>query len=188
MFSKFSSGKFIATNISVYLESLENSSSEGLVLYRGVSKEHYLPTDGDYSFFSKDKSFAEDYGDYIWKCLFGKMNIFISYKKESLEELYNNGIILRDHYIEDMWDKIDDDIKDLYNYDEFGHIDTWGYKSADHAYRSRYTDSDTWEMIEKTHGALDYILSKYDGVELLEDGRITYYLRTDKIVNYERVG
>lgn len=134
-------------------------------------------------FFSDSKDFAEDYGDYIWECTFKPMNIFISYKKQFLQELYDNGIVLRDEYIEDMWDKIDDEIKGLYNYDEYSSFDKWGYKSAESAYASRYTDSDTWEMIEKSHGALDYILSKYDGVKLLEGGYVTYYIRTDKIIS-----
>lgn len=46
-------------------------------------------------------------------------------------------------------------------------------------------NSDTWEMIEKSHGVLDFILSKYDGVELIEGGEVTYYLRTDKILSCE---
>lgn len=40
-------------------------------------------------------------------------------------------------------------------------------------------------MIEKSHGVLDYILSKYDGVILLEGGQKTYFVDTSKMVDYE---
>jgi len=179
--------KFIKTTIREYLnEQILNN----LVLYRGEEKEYLKPTDNKYSFFAHDKSVAEDYGDYIWKCTFNKMNLFISYDKNSIEELYNNGFKLRDTYIEDNWGKSGtsyDDVIGLYDYDENNNnSDTWGYKSANHLISSPFFDSDTWEMIEHTDGVLGYIFSKYDGVVLLEGGQKTYYVRTDKIINLVR--
>lgn len=178
--------KFIATTIREYLnEEILNN----LTLYRGEEKEWLKPTDNDYSFFAEDKSFAEDYGDYIWKCIFKPLNLFISYKKESIVELYDNGFKLRDTYIEDNWGKMGtsyEDVIGLYDYNENSKFDEWGYKSAESVISSPYFNSDTWEMIEHSDGVLDYILSKYDGVALLEGGQITYYVRTDKIINCER--
>jgi hypothetical protein len=167
---------------------LNEQTINSLVLYRGEEKEWLKPTDNEYSFFAKDKSFAEDYGDYIWKCTFKPLKLFISYNKESIIELYDNGFKLRDNYIEDNWNKKGtsyDVSADLYDYDENGNFDDWGYKSAQHVIASPYFDGDTWEIIEHTNGVLDYILSKYDGVALLEGGKVTYYLRTDKIINCE---
>ena len=40
----------------------ENKNS--LILYRGEEKDFLHPLDSDYSFFSKDISFAKDFGDY----------------------------------------------------------------------------------------------------------------------------
>jgi len=159
-----------------------------LVLYRGEEKDWLKPTDNDYSFFSESKSFAEDYGDYIWKCFFEPLNLFVSYNKDSIIELYNNGFKLRDTYIEDNWGKMGtsyEDVIGLYDYDESGNPDDWGYKTANHLMSSPYFNSDTWEMIESSNGVLDYIISKYDGVIMLEGGQKTYYVRTDKIINCE---
>jgi hypothetical protein len=172
--------KLIKENI---LKIIKEQEQNNLVLYRGVEDENMNPTDMDYAFFAEDITFAEDYGEYIWKCSFKPLKLFISFDLKHLKELYNNNIILRDFYIEDMWDKLDEDIKELYNYDENISSDEWGYKSAEAAYNSRYTDSDTWEMIERTPEALDYILSKYDGVKLLEGGEVTYYIDTNKIIS-----
>lgn len=178
--------KFIATTIREYLnEQVLNN----LKLYRGEEKDWLKPTDNTHSFFAHDKSFAEDYGDYIWKCSFKPMNLFISYDKSSINELYINGFKLRDTYIEDNWGKGGtsyDEVVDLYDYDESKNSDNWGYKSANHVISSPFFNSDTWEMIEHTDGVLDYIFSKYDGVVLLEGGQKSYYLRTDKIINCER--
>jgi len=116
------------------------------------------------------------------------MNLFISYDKSSINELYANGFKLRDTYIEDIWGKGGtsyDEVVDLYDYDESKKSDNWGYKSANHVISSPFFNSDTWEMIEHTDGVLDYIFSKYDGVALLEGGQKSYYLRTDKIINCE---
>ena len=168
----------------VICECLNEQQLNDLVLYRGEEKEWLKPTDNNYSFFSEDKSFAEDYGDYIWKCVFKSLNLFISYKKESIVELYNNGFKLRDTYVEDNWGKLGtsyEDVVGLYDYDENGRFDDWGYKSAQHLISSPYFNSDTWEMIEHTNGVLDYILSKYDGVVLLEGGQETYYVRTGEL-------
>lgn len=178
--------KFIATTIREYLnEQMLNN----LILYRGEEKDWLTPTDNTYSFFAHDKSFAEDYGDYIWKCTFKPMNLFISYDKNSIIELYNNGFKLRDTYIEDNWGKGGtsyDEVVGLYDYNENTSSDNWGYKSAESVINSPFFDSDTWEIIEHTDGVLDYIFSKYDGVVLLEGGQKSYYLRTDKIINCER--
>lgn len=182
----FNLKKYIHVTIREYLnEQMLNN----LTLFRGEEKEWLKPTDNTYSFFAQDKSFAEDYGDYVWKCTFKPMNLFISYEMTSISELYNNGFKLRDNYIEDNWMKGGtsyDEVVDLYDYDESKTSDNWGYKSANHAIASPFFNSDTWEMIEHTDGVLDYILSKYDGVVLLEGGQITYYLRTDKIISCER--
>lgn len=165
-------------------QSLNEETFDHLTLYRGVDEDYPHPTISDYSFFAKDKSFAEDYGEYIWKCTFEPLNLFISYKDSSIKELYDNGFKLRDEYIEDMWDE-SDEWQDIYDYDEYGDFDDWGFKSAEHLISNPYLGSDTWEMIENSHGVLDYILSKYDGVVLLEGGQVTYYLDTDKIINCE---
>lgn len=156
-----------------------------LVLYRGVTNKSLKPTSNNYAFFAEDESFAAGYGSYVWKCTFKPLNLFISYSKKYIQELYDNGFKLRDTYIEDMWNKISLDIKNLYNYDDTKYSDDWGYKSAEHLELSPYFVSDTWEMIEKSNGVLDYILSNYDGVVLLEGGQKTYYLRTDKIIDCE---
>lgn len=157
-------------------------NENNLILYRGEEKDFLHPLDNDYSFFAKDKSFAEDYGDYIWKCIFKPLDLFISHKAESIKELYDNGFKLRDNYIEFNWgNSTTDNIRDLYDYDENKPFDSYGYKSYKHVIKSPYFQGDTWEMIEHTTGVLDYILSKHDGVELLEGGQITYFVRTDKI-------
>lgn len=179
---------YILTSLEKYLlENNSNNQQQSLSLYRGEDDEGYKPTDREYAFFSTSKSFAEGYG-YVWKCDFEPMKIFISYTKESAEELYKEGFKLRDQYIEDMWDKIDPIIKDLYEYNpQSSDIDNWGYKSSEHLNKSPYFHSDTWEMIENNYGVLDYILSKYDGVSLLEGGEVTFYLPTDKIKICRRV-
>lgn len=178
--------QIIATTIREYLnEQMLNN----LILYRGEENDWLKPTDNKYSFFAYDKSFAEDYGDYIWKCTFKPMNLFISYDKNSIIELYENGFKLRDDYIEFNWGKEGtsyEDVIGLYDYDENKSSDSWGYKSAAHAISSPFFNTDTWEMIEHTDGVLDYIFSKYDGVVLFEGGQKTYYLRTDNIINCER--
>jgi hypothetical protein len=162
----------------------ENKIFNNLILYRGEEKSFLSPKDNDYSFFAEDKSFAEDYGDYIWQCKFYPVNIFLSYSENSIHELYNNGYKLRDEYIEINWGiegTSYEGVKDLYYYNENESIDNWGYKSAEDVIKSPFFASDTWEMIEHSEGVMDYILSKYDGVALLEGGQLTYYVRTDKI-------
>lgn len=179
--------KFITTTIREFL--IEQITND-LTLYRGEEKDYLKPTDNDYSFFAKDKSFAEDYGDYIWKCSFKPVDLFISYDKNSIKELYNNGFKLRDNYIEDNWGEAGtsyEEVIDLYDYDEQGNPDNWGYKSAEHLISSPFFSSDTWEMIEHTDGVMDYILSQYDGIVLLEGGQQTFYIRTDKIINCEQL-
>lgn len=169
-------------------EFLNEHVMNDLILYRGEEDSGIMPTDNEYSFFAKDKSFAEDYGDYIWKCSFEPVNLFVSYDKNSIKELYDNGFKLRDEYIESNWGKAGtsyQDVIDLYDYNEQENFDNWGYKSAEHLISSPYFHSDTWEMIEHSDGVLDYIISKYDGVVLLEGGQLTYYIRTDKIINCE---
>lgn len=42
-------------------------------------------------------------------------------------------------------------------------------------------------MIEMTEGVMEYILSKYDGVALLEGGAVTYYIDTHKITNCDLI-
>jgi len=158
------------------LEKLMNK----LVVYRGES-EDYTPTDNDYNFFAEDLSFAEDYGDNVWVCEFSPLNLFVSYEKKYIEELYDNGYILSDEYVEDMWEKQTDNMGKIYNYN-IPNVEN-GYKTASDFLAS--TGSDTWESIEKSHGVMDYILSKYDGVILLEGGQVTYYIRTDKIIKCE---
>jgi hypothetical protein len=174
--------KFIKITIK---EFLNEQTLHNLILYRGVTKEFLTPKDKKYNFFSKDKHFAEDYGKYVWECTFKPVNIFISNKLESIQELYDNGFKLRDTFVEENWEYEPNDIKELYDYDEIKSLDERGYKSAQHTYKSRYINTDSWNMIENTDGVLEYILSKYDGVELSEGGLTTYYLRTDKIVNFK---
>ena len=176
--------KYIKTTMTEFINEVY---LKGLILYRGVDNANIYPNDNEYSFFAENKSFAEDYGDYIWKCTFSPLNIFTSYKSEGIHELYNNGFKLRDYYIEDNWDTLVDSgdvVIGLYDYSSDMEIDDMGYKSAEDTMKSPYIGSDTWEMIEKTDGVLDYILSKYDGILLLEGGEKTYYIRTDKIVDY----
>lgn len=159
-----------------------------LILYRGVPKESQKPTDNNYTFFAENKKFAKDYGKYIWKCTFKTLNLFISYKEESIVELYKKGFKLRDSYIEFNWGKLENSYEDVinaYDYDKTTSSDNWGFKSANDYISSPYFDSDTWEAMEHTNGVLDYILSKYDGIVLLEGGDITYYLDTTKIIDSE---
>lgn len=175
--------KMIITN---YLNFVNEQIVHNIILYRGVEDENYKPDDNDYSFFAESLNFASDYGDFIWKCKFINMNLFISYKEEFINELYNNGLKLKDEYIEFNWDNeniITPEIKKLYRYDK--NSDNNGYLSAHDVIKSPYFHSDTWEMIEKSHGVLDYILSKYDGVILLEGGQKTYFVDTSKMVDYE---
>lgn len=161
---------------------LNEQINNKLVLYKGIEEEWLKPNSNPYSFFSESKKFAIDYGNYIWKCTFEPLNLFVSYDTKSIIELYDSGFKLRDTYIEFNWDGLDDYIYDLYDYDLNTNPDVWGYKSANSLINSPYFGSDTWEMIENTNNVLDYILSKYDGVILLEGGEKTYYIRTDKII------
>lgn len=161
---------------------------KNLVLYRGVEEESQEPTDNDYAYFSSTKEFAEDYGEYIWKCTFKTLNLFISYKKESIVELYKKGFKLRDTHIEFNWGNVGTSYEDAinaYDYDKTTSSDNWGYKSANDFISSPSFGSDTWEAMENTNGVLDYVLSKYDGIVLLEGGSITYYLDTSKIIDSE---
>lgn len=167
-------------DIKKYVRKVIKEHQEKLILYRGVESEDEHPTDDNYTFFAKEKRFAEDYGDYIWECTFKPLNLFVSYTLESLQELYNEGFVLTDTYIEDMWDINGEEYKEYYD-------KNIGYKSAEHAYKSPYAGSDTWEMIEGSYGVLDYIISKYDGVVLLEGGELTYYIDTSKILYCELV-
>lgn len=158
---------------------------ENLIVYRGEA-EGLTPIDNDYNFFSEDLSFAEDYGDAVWKCEFNPLNLFVSYDKNSIIELYDKGYKLSDEYLEDNWEyEKNDDIKNSYDYNVSNTENGFKTASCYISYPSR--SSDTWETYEKSHGVMDYILSKYDGVVLLEGGQVTYYIRTDKIVNSEIV-
>lgn len=165
------------------VEAIVETKFNELILYRGVENKDEYPSDDDYTFFAKNKSFAEDYGRYVWKCHFGKLNLFISYELEYIEELYANGYKLRDEYVEDMWDDVKDNYEEIYDYG----TENDGYKSAEAVASNPHSGSDTWEMIEVSHGVIDYIISKYDGVVLLEGGELTYYLDTTKILKCERV-
>jgi len=170
----------ISTTLKQFLE--KATTLNNITLYRGEEKEQFNPTDNSYSFFAKDKSIAEGYGDYIWTCIFKSINLFVSYEADSVRELYDNGYKLRDEYIEFNWGE-DEDIMKLYDFHPDGNMDDWGYKTPEAAISSPHFDSDTWEMIEHTPGVMDYILSKYDGVMLLEGGSLTYYIDTGKIVS-----
>lgn len=165
-------------------QTLIETKVDKLILYRGVESEEQDPQNNDYAFFAKDESFAKDYGPYIWKCYFGKLNLFVGYKLKYLKELYDNGYKLRDEYVEFMWDDLKNELEGIYDYN----TPDDGYKSAEAVGSSPYFGSDTWEMIEKSHGVIDYILSKYDGVVLLEGGEVTYYLDTNKVLKCELVG
>lgn len=167
-----------------YNKFLNEEIKNKLMLYRGVESPNYNPKDNSYSFFAKNKNFAKDYGDYIWKCIFNPLNLFISYKENYIKELYDNGYKLRDEYIEFNWEQEKDNVS--YNFNQ-KNPDEWGYNSVEDVITSPYFHSDTWEMIEKSNGVVDYILSKYDGIELLEGGELTYYLNTNKIIKCELI-
>lgn len=145
-----------------------------LVLYRGVPYDTIQPNEDQYSFFAKDVEFAKDYGDYIYKCFFKPINLFVSYEQKYIDELYANGYKLVDDYINMDWEYYRDeyDFAQLYDYD-VNNPENNGYKSAKHFFKAPHSKSDTWETIEHSHGVLDYIISQYDGVVLVEGGMLT---------------
>jgi hypothetical protein len=57
-----------------------------------------------YSFFSKDKRFASDYGDNLSECLVDVGNVFDSMDLLEIQKLYDAGFKLTDSYYSyDEW-------------------------------------------------------------------------------------
>lgn len=154
--------------------------SQTKILYRGVEDPNHKIR--DYEFFAENPKFAKDYGKYIYKCSFQPLNLFYSYEPKFIQELYKKGYKLQDLYVEDMWDDLREEMEELY---DFENGQEPGYKNWESVVNSPYFGGDTWDMIENSHGVLDYILSHYDGVALLEGSEKTYYLNTDKLDSCE---
>jgi len=138
---------------------------KGTIIYHGTEKVHDIK---DAHFFSKDEIFALDYGHIIYKMELLTDNIFDSTIVDNIRLLYNEGFHLTDDYIIDSG--ADESQYPTYNFDE-DRFDT----AEDYINNPNFS-SDTWEAIEHSHGVMDWVASKYDGVLILEGGYVNYYI------------
>lgn len=158
---------------------LDKKIYKGKTLWRGVDNQTVAliengKTEDIGRFFSTEKHFAEDYGENIFEVKLLTNNVFNSIDPRKIHELYDNGYTLTDDYAEDSGNM------DFYSTYDF---DNDEYPTAEAFLQSPHSNSDTWEVIEHSHGVLDYIMSKYDVAIIYEGGIENYYIDDPK--NYE---
>lgn len=150
-----------------------------VIVYRGIDNQEetkFLESNDINilgNFWTESKYFAEDYGDTLVKAELTLNNVFDSIKKEDIQELYNNGIYLTDNYI-----------NGTNNQDEYPTYDFEKeiYPTAEDYINSPNFGSETWELIEGTDGALDYILGNCDICIIYEGGYKNYYVDNNSLL------
>lgn len=156
---------------------LEYSAYNNLTtLYHGFEKLHYKPSEG-YIFFTTDKEYSKNYGDYVFECKFdlSEMDIFHSDDINFIKELYDQGFKLSDDTIDRDWSYMSNKYKLNDKYVRYV-----GFNSPEDIFGLDYINDNTWELIESNEKVVSHILNKYDAIKILEDGFINYYLDIEK--------
>ena len=147
-----------------YIQLFENYDSffdkkkyKGTIIYRGMDKAEYekvlIGEDMGY-FFSEDKNFAGDYGNYVISAVLNTNNVFNSLDNRNILKIYNEGLKLYDEYSDTTFNTPDE------------------YFNSD----LNQMGSDTWDIIESSHGVLDWIMGIYDACYITEGGVANYYI------------
>ena len=128
------------------------SEQENDYLYHGTYEKHHFNRNGmgwyDGTFFSTDEGEAKTYGDYVYKVILKpNLNILDITKYDDSKYILDTFGELTDTY-----------------YDE----DDPNYNITDPQILTSHSDS--WEPLEYTHGLIEWIKGKYDGVYLTEGG------------------
>lgn len=149
-----------------YLKLFENfRKHKGVVLYHGTTVAHDIE---EPHFFSVDENFALFYGHIIYKMELLTNNIFDSTIPDNIRLLYKEGFYLTDDYI--IESGADEEDYPTYNF-KMDRFDT-----AEDFINANHFGSDTWEVIEHSHGVMEWIAGNYDGCLILEGGYVNYYI------------
>jgi hypothetical protein len=157
-----------------FYQFLNESDYYPQVVYHGSFTEHDFSEKGNVygfgTFFSTDIDFASYYGTNKYEItLKPYLNLFDTGYLEDCEKIFQHFEILYDDY-----------------YDKDTEPDEYYIKTPEQL----YDNADSWSIIEKSHGVMDWLQGNYDGVIIFEDGVkniLIFPPVKDKIVNIEKI-